>query len=110
MSNNLLELADDSQAGRSVITVTEPIDVGNANAMRMTGENLIAESPHAALCIDVERVAANSVALAVLLRWLASARQHARQVQFRGMSGGLSAVVEFSGASRLLVEETGEAH
>ena len=93
------------QLENGVLRLPDAIDVHNANALRREGDVLIAGAPEGMLRVDLTVVEANSVALAVLMGWLATARQRGLTLQLDGISPAFHAVAEFSGVESLLAEE-----
>ncbi len=84
--------------------VTAPITLTNANAMTNAGEQFIAHSPTVAVKLDMQKVEATSVAVAVALTWLAVASRQGKQLSLSNLSSDFSGVIEFSGISSMFAE------
>jgi len=87
--------------------VTKAITIRNAPRMRLAGDEFIADwrARHdgiAPLVFDMAQVQANSVAVAVVLSWLATAHKVDAGLQFANLSSDFIGVVEFSGLSQMI--------
>ena len=91
----MIEATD--QGGR----VVEPIEWANAVAVRDAGVALVMQGEREEVLIDMSAVAANSIAIAVVVSWLGVARQHKRKVQLTNLSDEFIDVIEFSGMAEL---------
>jgi len=93
-------VAEDVCSGEVLV----PITLANANAMAQAGGEFIAASKSPSVQLDMTKVAANTVAVAVTLAWLGQAQSHDKELCLGNLSADFSGVIEFSGISSIFSE------
>lgn len=99
----------DTNGALSRGSVSTPITLTNANAMSAAGEAFIAASKTLEVQLDMEKVEPSSVAVAVTLAWLASARRHRKELRLSNLSADFNGVIEFSSITSMFTEHIGTA-
>lgn len=87
-----LEAADDGH-----LEACGPLTFASARAARELGLATLGDGGHSAIVIDCRGIdPADSAGLAVLLDWLAAARQAGRGLTYRALPGDLTALARIS--------------